>query len=91
MADNIQWIFSGVGTELLSLITGVFIGYMIKSVKVARQIQRSGNNSEQGQEMYVGKDSALNGGKKSDYSFLSQSQVAGDNSTQTQVGGINKD
>ena len=91
MVDSIQWIFSGVGTELLSLIVGVLLGYKIKSVEVARQIQRSGNNSEQRQEMYAGKDSTFKGEKKNDYSFLSQSQVAGDNSTQMQIGSIHKD
>ena len=52
--ENIEWIFSGIGTYILSVLAGLlvggFTGYKIgiRSVKV-KQRQKAGNNSNQTQ------------------------------------------
>ena len=53
--ENIEWIFSGIGTYILSVLAGLlvggFTGYKIgirSKVKV-KQKQRAGNNSNQTQ------------------------------------------
>lgn len=51
--ENINWIFEGIGTELLSLLiglfTGGFIGYKIGIHNMVKQSQKAGNNSNQTQ------------------------------------------
>lgn len=56
--ENLKWIFDGIGTELLSLIVGLFFGGVI-------------------------------GYKIGIHNKVKQSQIAGDNSNQTQIGSIN--
>ncbi len=53
--ENIEWIFSGIGTYILSVLAGLlvggFVGYKIgirSKVKV-KQKQKAGNNSNQTQ------------------------------------------
>lgn len=51
--DCIEWIFSGIGTAILSglagLLVGGFAGYKIGSCNKAKQKQKAGNNSNQTQ------------------------------------------
>lgn len=46
---NIDWIFSGIGTEIISAIIGVIIGgvggYKIGVRNRIKQVQKAGNNS----------------------------------------------
>lgn len=46
---NIDWIFSGIGTEIISAIIGVIIGgvggYRIGVRNRIKQVQKAGNNS----------------------------------------------
>ena len=88
MDDNIQWIFSGIGTNLLSLIVGCVLGYKIRDFKIARQSQVAGDDSNQRQEFHIENDKVNPEGKKDDYIYLSQNQSARDNSTQVQIGGV---
>ena len=51
--ENLNWIFEGIGTELLSLVVGLFfggvIGYKIGIRNKVKQIQKAGNNFNQTQ------------------------------------------
>ena len=51
--ENLNWIFEGIGTELLSLVVGLFfggvIGYKIGIHNKVKQTQKAGNNSNQTQ------------------------------------------
>lgn len=51
--ENLNWIFEGIGTELLSLFGGLFlggvIGYKIGIHNKVKQVQKAGNNSNQTQ------------------------------------------
>ena len=52
--ENIEWIFSGIGTYILSVLAGLLVGgftgykFGIRSVKVKLR-QKAGNNSNQTQ------------------------------------------
>lgn len=50
---NVEWIFSGIGTYILSgivgLLVGGFAGYQIGIHSKAKQKQKAGNNSNQTQ------------------------------------------
>ena len=51
--ENTKWIFDGIGTSIITLILGLFIGgtagYRIAIKKTIKQTQRAGNNSTQTQ------------------------------------------
>lgn len=51
--DNIKWIFSGIGSELLilaiSIIISGLVGYKIGVKKTIKQFQKARNNSKQNQ------------------------------------------
>ena len=69
--ENVEWIFSGIGTEVLvgaiSLIVGAIgggaVGYRIGSKNKINQSQNAGNNSQQkqiGSVNYYGEDNQNN-------------------------------
>ena len=49
--ENLQWLFDGIGTELLSLVIGALgggaIGYRIGTKNKVKQKQKAGDNSKQ--------------------------------------------
>lgn len=49
--ENLEWIFDGIGTELISLIIGTVLGgaagYKIGSKNKIKQKQEAGDNSKQ--------------------------------------------
>ena len=49
--ENLEWIFDGIGTELISLIIGAIFGgaagYKIGSKNKIKQKQNAGDNSKQ--------------------------------------------
>ena len=49
--ENVQWIFDGIGTELISLIIGIVLGgaagYKIGSKNEIKQKQKAGDNTKQ--------------------------------------------
>ena len=55
--EYLQWIFNGIGTELLSLAVGViggtFAGYRIGIKKSGKQTQKAKNGAKQRQELIV--------------------------------------
>lgn len=95
-----EWLFDGLGTELVSMIIGLFLGasaggiagYKIGINKsVLKQNQRAGTDSKQKQ---IGK-SVVGASKdglniQSSNSKIKQSQKAGNETVQTQIGGINR-
>jgi hypothetical protein len=100
---NMDWFFDGIGTELIGILVGLVIGagtggaigYRIGVRKNAlTQKQKAGNNSRQKQ---IGKilegvdrDSTQNITKVS-CSRVNQKQNGGEDSIQSQLGGINSD
>ncbi len=91
---NYTWIFSGIGTELItSLVTIIFVGiitYKVTTKRNIRQKQTAGKNSKQFQTMTLSNSSLVKTNRKSDIK-LNQIQKADDNSKQTQIGGIKDD
>lgn len=91
MPEWIQWVFDGLGTELVSLaiggILGGIVGFRIgKHKRKMHQVQEAGIESEQYQKGTFRKKS--NDAESKDViSSLTQKQKAGDNSKQTQIGG----
>lgn len=88
------WIFSGIGTEviiaLVAIVFGGTVTYTVIRKKSVRQQQTAGKNSNQFQSMTLSHPSLCENNRKSD-TKLSQIQKAGDNSKQTQIGGIKDD
>ena len=75
---DINTIFDGWGTELISVLVGLCLAgggfWYYKNGKVTQK-QKAGNNAKQRQEV-----------KSSNKKNVSQSQEAGDDSEQTQIG-----
>lgn len=95
-----EWFFDGLGTELVSMFVGLFLGagagviagYKIGINKsVLRQNQRAGTDSKQKQ---IGKSVVDSSGDElnveSSNSKIKQNQKAGNESVQTQIGGISR-
>ena len=89
--NNLQWIFDGIGTELLSLaigaIAGGFAGYKIGVKKNGKQVQKAKSGAKQRQELIVDGDATV-GGKSNVQNSIRQTQKAGKNSEQIQIGRI---
>ena len=93
-----EWFFDGIGTEIvgivISLIIGAIgggaVGYKIGIKRTVTQKQSAGNDSKQRQELQIGKSDVSAHSTKSKTN-LKQTQEAGDNAVQTQIGGINDD
>lgn len=86
-----EWFFDGIGTELVSLIIGAIgggaVGYKIGIKRTSVQKQVARDNALQTQEIKMEKNDVRNSHVKSKTS-IRQSQKAGNNATQIQVGGI---
>lgn len=93
-----EWFFDGIGTEIvgivisliISAIGGGAVGYKIGIKRTLSQEQSAGEDSEQRQELQIGKNDVGTNSSKSKTN-LKQSQKAGNGSVQTQIGGINDD
>lgn len=87
--ENIQWIFSGIGTEILiwaiGAIVGGLAGYKIGVNRSGRQNQKAKSGSKQRQELTIEGD-LQDGEKRSSKTTIKQSQKGGKNSTQVQIG-----
>jgi len=90
--ENLQWIFDGIGTEILSLAVGAIAsglaGYKAGIKKSGKQIQKAKSDAKQKQELRVDTDASA-GGKTNVQSSIKQVQRAGKNSEQVQIGRIN--
>lgn len=93
-----DWIFDGIGTEIISIIISLIvgsigggaIGYKFGIKRNSKQKQVAGNDSKQRQELKIGVNDIGTVSSKNK-STIKQSQKAGDNAIQTQIGGINDD
>lgn len=90
--ENLQWIFDGIGTEILSLAIGAVFGgltgYKVGIKKSGKQIQKAKSDAKQKQELIVDVDASVVG-KANVQSGIKQAQKAGKNSEQVQIGRIN--
>lgn len=93
-----EWLFDGIGTEIVSIIISLIIGaigggtvgYRVGVKRMAVQKQIAGVDSRQRQELEIGKNTFSNGSLKSKES-MKQFQKAGKNAVQVQIGGISDD
>lgn len=87
---DLQWIFDGIGTTIVSLLIGLIFGgisgykFAIKKNSVQKQFAKE--NAHQRQEMEVELTDNLKEGKKS--INFQQNQNAGNYSKQVQIGSI---
>ena len=87
--EIIQWLFEGLGTEIVSLLlgglVGGFAGYKLACVNIIKQKQRAGENAKQEQEIEV----ACNTDNKELESKIYQRQKGKSGSVQSQIGKVN--
>ncbi|MBC6680329.1 hypothetical protein [Zhenpiania hominis] len=90
--ENLQWIFDGIGTELIGLVIGAAVGglsgYNIGVKRNGKQIQKAKSGAKQKQELTIN-DSQVLEWKKDIKSSIRQTQKASKNSEQVQIGRIN--
>jgi len=93
MPEWITWVFDGIGSTIFSLIIGALIGgaigYKIGIHKNVKQKQIGGNSAKQRQEFTLENEDVSKDGGKIKNNFQ-QSQKAGDNAEQVQIGGIKR-
>ena len=92
--QHITWIFSGIGNiiimNLFSMVLGGFIGYKIAIKQSIAQKQNAGSHSKQYQKGHLSDINVVEKEKYLDFK-MKQIQKAGDNSKQTQIGGMHDD
>ena len=93
MPEWIPWVIDGSGSTIFSLIAGALIGgaigYKIGVHKNVKQKQTGGDNVKQRQEFTLENEDVSKDGGKIKNNFQ-QSQKAGDNAEQVQIGGIKR-
>lgn len=87
-----EWIFDGIGTEIISLIVGTAfggaVGYKLGVKNRTKQIQWAGDDAQQKQVADIGGADVFKSTANIN-SNTKQIQKAGNRAVQTQVGGIN--
>lgn len=87
--QNFSWLFDGIGTTIISGIVGTLvgsvIGFKIGVRKTSKQFQKSGNDSIQKQIIDID-NPQISKEKQSHEIKLNQTQKAGHNANQLQVG-----
>ena len=90
--EHVQWIFSGIGTQIVTnlilMFVGGLIGYRIRDKQIAKQKQIAGHSSNQRQEIHVESNIKKVIDEKESHQVVDQIQKAGDNSTQMQIGEV---
>ena len=85
-----EWIFDGIGTELIGLAIGTLLGgvagYNIGVRSESKQTQKSGDGANQQQTYTIGVNTDGKNNTKVN-AKVNQSQTAGSNATQVQTGG----
>lgn len=85
-----EWIFSGIGTTILSGVAGIVIGsiggYQIGIHSQGKQIQKAKDVVKQRQELEI--ESIDNERKANNQNTVKQVQKAGNQSEQIQIGGV---
>ena len=89
--EHLQWIFSGIGTELFSLVIGAIVGgvagYKVGIKKSGKQTQKAKSRAKQKQEMIIDSNKTDRGACNTQ-NRIRQVQRAGKNSEQEQIGRI---
>ncbi len=84
--DNLQWMFSGIGVEIIKVLAGAIIGggvgYVVGVRRKISQSQIAADNAKQDQKANVVDDQL----EKGVVSEIKQKQKAGNDSKQLQVG-----
>ena len=86
-----EWVFSGIGTAVLSGLAGLiggFIGYRIGIRSANKQVQKAGDGATQTQSYTVEVCPSSAKGKSDIESHNIQKQKAGNNATQVQTGKV---
>ena len=92
-----DWIFDGIGTEIISAVVGLIVGgisgYKIGLRKTGKQKQIAGDNARQTQKIFVESDKVETNGKSTikRNTNVRQYQEAGNNSEQVQIGEIHNE
>lgn len=94
-----EWLFDGIGTEIVGIVIGLIVGaigggavgYKIGIKRTANQKQRARDDSKQRQELHIGKNNVSTEHTLKNKTSFKQSQKAGNNAVQTQIGGISDD
>ena len=88
----LEWVFDGIGTEIVSLVVGAVaggaIGYKIGVKNRSKQVQKAGDDAQQKQNAKIG-DVDVHTDSAKISSKIKQVQKAGDHASQVQIGGIN--
>ncbi len=86
-----EWVFDGIGTELIGLLIGSvlggFAGYKVGVSSKAKQVQKAKDHSEQKQNLNIGIHNGETDASKSCSTFF-QIQKAGNDAIQVQTGDI---
>ena len=95
MPEWITWVFDGIGSTIFSIavsaLIGGAIGYKVGIHKNVKQKQIGGNSAKQRQEFTLeNEDVSEDGGSGKIKNNFQQSQKAGDNAEQVQIGGIKR-
>lgn len=89
-----EWIFDGIGTELIGLIIGALLGgiagYTIGVRSKSKQTQKAGEGANQRQTHTVGVNTYGKANTRIN-TKVNQSQTAGNNATQVQIGGTHNE
>lgn len=91
-----DWIFDGIGTEIIGIIISLIIGalgggavgYKIGIKRTVKQKQIAGDEAKQKQELHTGESHANKKNLSKNKTIIRQSQKAGNNAVQTQIGEI---
>lgn len=87
-----EWIFEGIGTEIISivisLVIGGVVGYKIGIKKASNQKQIAGDDADQKQIINIEESDFSQIKKANIETSIVQSQKAGDSSSQSQIGEI---
>lgn len=93
-----EWIFDGIGTEIVGLLISLIIGaitggvvvYKIGVKNTTKQVQKAHDKSKQEQIIRVNMDNnSTHKTHTKNKTTINQSQKAGNNASQSQIGGTN--
>ena len=92
MPEWVNWVFEGIGTEIIAAIIGMIIGgiggFAIGKHTTSKQKQKAGDSSKQTQAFTVDNGDAKNSKHNKEKSTLVQKQEAGNCSEQIQTGSV---
>lgn len=85
-----EWIFSGIGTTILTSIGGIIVGgiagYRIGVYSCGKQFQKAGGEAKQRQKLELSEDGGVENNRVK--SCIRQKQIAGHKSKQVQIGRV---